>query len=205
MALLFLLLAVFAQPSYGDVLRYAIRLDPFEVQLTLPDGTKQTTRPRRETTHFHCLAEDGWPVPEGPDAKRVRCEIRWNGLPAGWRLVNSFGIDRRVQQFETTLGDLRKAVFAGGDFRVARSRKGLLWVTRDTWRFSDVEAVDLLDRVAEAQTALWRDRGLAGHVVYLLATDKPAGHWEGGANPCHGVAGVSRYGKTGGRGPGAGP
>jgi hypothetical protein len=181
MAWVVLLLPSLAESSTVAVLRYAVRADPFEVELTLPDGTKETTRPEREATHFFFLAEDGWPIPEGADANRVRCEIRWNGFPTDWRLVNSFGIDGRTQEFQTTLGELRTAVFAGGDFRVARSKKGLLVVTRARWKFPDSEAVDLLDRIAGTQTAVWRDRGLRGHVLYLLATPASAGHWQGEA------------------------
>src|SRR5262245_10782696 len=114
--------------ALSEILRYSVQADPFAVELTRADGTKQTSRPKRNTGHFYL--EKGWPVPEGPDNKRVRCEIRWNGFPSGWRLANSFGVDQRVQTFETTLGELRKAVFAGGDFRIARSRKGLVQVTR---------------------------------------------------------------------------
>jgi hypothetical protein len=97
--LLFLVLPVFAVRSDAQVLRYVVRADPFEVQLTLAHGAKQTAQPQRETTHFYFLAEQGWPVPEGADDKRVRCVIRWEGFPADWRLVNSFGIDRRTQDF----------------------------------------------------------------------------------------------------------
>ena len=176
-AVLFLVLPGLADRSDAQVLRYVVRADPFEVELSLPDGTKQVKRLGREATHFY--SENGWPVPDGASDKLVRCEIRWDGFPAGWRLVNSFGIDRRKQEFSTTLGDLRKAVFAGGDFRIARSKKGLFLVTREAWKFSDLEATDLLDRIAEAQIDIWRDRGLSGHLVYLLATKESAGHWEG--------------------------
>jgi predicted metalloprotease with PDZ domain len=94
-------------------------------------------------------------------------------------LANSFGIDRRTQEFSTTLGELRKAVFAGGDFRISRSKEGLFLVTRGSWKFPDSEGTELLDRIAQAQTDIWRDRGLSGHLVFLLATDKAAGHWGG--------------------------
>jgi len=178
-AWIFLVRPALAEPAQLERLQYAVRADPFEVELTLPDGTKHVAHPSREATHFYFLAEGGWPVPEGPDASRVRGQIRWKGFPASWRLVNSFGLDRTTQEFETTLGELRKAVFAGGDFRVTRSRKGLLLVTRANWKFSDAAAVNLLDRIAEAETAVWRDRGLADHIVFLLPTAGSAGHWEG--------------------------
>jgi predicted metalloprotease with PDZ domain len=179
--LLFLVLPVFAVRSDAQVLRYVVRADPFEVQLTLAHGAKQTAQPQRETTHFYFLAEQGWPVPEGAGDKRVRCVIRWEGFPADWRLANSFGIDRRTQDFSTTLGELRKAVFAGGDFRSTRSKEGLFVVTRGVWKFPDSEVTDLLDRIAKAQTDIWSDRGLSGHLVFLLTTDKAAGQWGGEA------------------------
>jgi predicted metalloprotease with PDZ domain len=191
-ALLFLVLPALADRSDAQVLRYVVRADPFEVELSLPDGTKQVKRPGREATYFYFLSENGWPVPDGVSDKPVRCEIRWDGFPAGWRLMNSFGIDRRTQEFTTTLGELRKAVFAGGDFRIARSKKGLFLVTRGAWRFPDLEATDLLDRIAEAQTAIWRDRGLSGHLVYLLATNESAGHWQGEARTQSMVVQMSR-------------
>ena len=179
--LLWVAAASTAEPAPREHLQYAVRADPFAIELTLPDGTTRVAHPAREATHFYFLAEDGWPVPDGPDAHRVRCRIHWKGFPASWRLVNSFGIDRTTQEFETTLGELRKAVFAGGDFRVTRSRKGLFLVTRANWKFPDVAAVNLLDRIAETETAVWRDRGLAGHVVFLLPIARSAGHWEGEA------------------------
>jgi len=178
--------------SEAQVLRYTVHADPFGIELLLPDGTTRTTRPGREANYFYFVAEDGWPVPEGPDTNRVRCEIRWRGFSADWRLVNSFGIDRRTQEFETTLGELRKAVFAGGDFRTTRSKKGLLLATRDSWKFPEVEVADLLDRIAEAQTAIWQDRGLSGHLVYLLATTKSAAHWQGEGRSRSTVLQVSR-------------
>jgi hypothetical protein len=113
-----------------------------------------------EATYFYFLSEHGWPVPDGLSNKPVRCEIRWDGFPAGWRFVNSFGMDRRKQDFSTTLGDLRKAVSAGGDFRIARSKEGLFLVTREAWKFSDLETTDLLDRIAASQTGIWKDRRL---------------------------------------------
>jgi predicted metalloprotease with PDZ domain len=179
LVVLFLVLPALADRSDAQVLRYHVRADPFEVQLTLPDGTKQTAQLRREATHFYFLGEQGWPVPEGASDKRVRCDIRWEGFPTDWRLANSFGIDRRTQEFSTTLGELRKAVFAGGDFRISRSKEGLFLVTRGSWKFPDSEGTELLDRIAQAQTDIWRDRGLSGHLVFLLATDKAAGHWGG--------------------------
>jgi hypothetical protein len=59
LVVLFLVLPALADRSDAQVLRYHVRADPFEVQLTLPDGTKQTAQLRREATHFYFLGEQG--------------------------------------------------------------------------------------------------------------------------------------------------
>ena len=162
--------------SAADLLRYTIRYDPFEVELTLPDGVKQKKSLPRQATYFYHRVNLRWPVPDGPADKPVRCEFRWVGFPADWRLVSSWSMDRTEESVETTLRGLRKAVFAGGDFRTAKSQRGLVLVTRGTWPLSDASMLDLMDRIAEVQTAVWRDRGVAGHKVLLVPTTRT---WEG--------------------------
>lgn len=159
-----------------DLLRYTIRYDPFEVELTLPNGATQKKSLPRQPAFFYHRVNMRWPVPEGPADKPVRCEFRWVGFPADWRLVSSWSIDRREESVETTLRGLRKAVFAGGDFRTATSRGGLVLVTRGKWPFSDASMLDLIDRVAESHTSVWKDRGVAGHRIFLLPTTRT---WEG--------------------------
>jgi len=168
LAVLFLLMFS-AKIAVGvDLLRYTVRFDPFEVELTLPSGAKQMKSLPRQPTYFSHRANLRWPLPEGPADKPVRCEIRWVGFPADWRLVSSWSIDRREESVETTLRGLRKAVFAGGDFRTAKSKDGLVLVTRGAWPFSDASMLELMDRVAEYHTAVWRDRGVAGHKIFLV-------------------------------------
>src|SRR5436190_19625767 len=87
MAAFFLVPPALANQSDPQVLRYVVRADPFEVELSLPDGTTQVKRPGREATYFYFLSEHGWPVPDGVSNTPVRCEIRWDGFPAGWRFV----------------------------------------------------------------------------------------------------------------------
>jgi hypothetical protein len=94
-AVLFLVLPPLANRCDAQVLQYVVRANPFEVQLTLADGAKQTTQPRREQTYLYFLSEQGWPVPEGASEKRVRCDIRREGFPADWRLGNTRTVEIR--------------------------------------------------------------------------------------------------------------
>lgn len=170
------LLVANAIAAGADLLRYVVRFDPFEVELTLSSGAKQKRSLPRQPTYFSHRANVRWPIPEGPADKPVRCEIRWVGFPAEWRIVTSWSIDQREKSVETTLRGLRKAVFAGGDFRTAKSKGGLVLVTRGVWPFSDASMLDLMDRVAEFHTAVWRDRGATGHKVFLVPTTRT---WSG--------------------------
>jgi hypothetical protein len=177
-----LLLLLACQGAFGArLLRYTIRFEPFEVELTLPNGEKQKRSLPRQPSYFSHRADHRWPIPDGPADERVRCEIQWVGLPPDWRLVSSWNIDRRVEKVDTTIRGLRKAVFAGGDFRTARSRKGLVLVTRGTWSFSDESMLALMDQVAESLTAVWRDRGVTNHRVFLVPWERGWGG-EGRAN-----------------------
>jgi predicted metalloprotease with PDZ domain len=174
-AILFLLISVDAAAA-TDHLRYTIRYDPFEVELTLPDGAKQKKSLPRQADYFFHRVNMRWPVPEGPADKPVRCEFLWIGFPSDWRVVSSWSIDRREEVVDTTLRGLRKAVFAGGNLRTAKSKGGLVVVTRGQWPLSDTSLLNLVDRIAASHTAVWRDRGVAGHKIFLLPTTRT---WEG--------------------------
>jgi hypothetical protein len=145
-----------------------VRYEPFSVELILPNGSKHTRPLPRQPTHFFHRANFRWPVPDGPDQQLIQCEIRWVGFPAGDRLINSFGTDVQEQQFETTLGKLRKAVFAGGDFRTVRSPNGLTLVTRGTWPLADTAILNMADRIVQFHTAVWQDHGVPDHRVFLV-------------------------------------
>lgn len=158
-------------------IRYTVRADPFEVELTLANGTKLVKQLTRQPTYFYHRVNIRWPMPEGPENKPLHCEVRWVGFPSEWRLINSYGVDEREQTFETTLGKLRKAVFAGGALRTVRSPKGLLLVTPRTWKLSDAAILDMADRIAEAHTAVWRDQGIPDHRLFLFPAS--TGAWGG--------------------------
>ena len=87
-ALLIVLRPTFAEAQSRVLLRYVVRADPFEVQLTLPDGTVKSSRPPSEATYFELTAEQWWPVPEGPRSTPIRCIVDWIGFPSDWRLAN---------------------------------------------------------------------------------------------------------------------
>jgi predicted metalloprotease with PDZ domain len=169
----------------ADLLRYTVRAEPFEVELTLPNGEKQRRALPRQPTHFVHRANIRWPVPAGHGDTRIRCEINWVGFPASFRLVNSYGIDQRVQKFETNLDRLRKAVFAGGELRTARSKRGLILVTHQKWKFSDETALTMFDRLDSVFTELWRDRGLRDHRVFMVPASGLAG--DGGEGRANGL------------------
>jgi predicted metalloprotease with PDZ domain len=155
---------------------------------TTPLKSGAFQEPRMSSQYFYILGNRNFPLPNWPDTRAVRCEIRWVGFPPSWLIVNSYGVAHRVQRFSTTMADLRKAVFVGGDFRiqpVSQAAPGLRLVTRGRWHFPDESVTKLLDRLYRADFAIWRDGGLKDHFVWMLPTPDSGPHE--GENRTHGL------------------
>jgi predicted metalloprotease with PDZ domain len=145
-------------------------------------------QPRINAQYFYILGNHDFPLPNWPDTRTIRCEIQWVGFPPSWPIVDSYGVAHVVQRFRTTMGDLRKAVFVGGDFRirpVSKAAPGLRLVTRGRWQFPDESVTKLLDRLYRADSAIWRDGGLKDHFVWMLPTPDSGPHE--GENRTHGL------------------
>jgi predicted metalloprotease with PDZ domain len=134
---------------------------------------------RINSQYFYILGDHGFPLPNWPDTRAIRCEIQWAGFPPSWLIVDSYGVAHGAQRFATTMGDLRKAVFVGGDFRirpVSKAAPGLRLVTRGVWQFPDAAITKLLDRLYGADVAIWRDAGFKDHFVWMLPTPDSGPH-----------------------------
>ncbi len=153
-----------------------------------PMRSGEFQQPRISSQYFYILGNHDFPLPDWPDTRAVRCEIQWAGFPASWVIVDSYGVAHGVQRFTTTMGDLRKAAFVGGDFRiqpVSKAASGLRLVTRGQWQFPDERITKLLDRLYWADMAIWRDGGLKDHFVWMLPTPDAGPHE--GENRTHGL------------------
>src|SRR4051812_42930020 len=90
-AILFLVLPALANRCDAQVLQYVVRADPFEVQLTLPDGAKQTTQPRREKTLFIFFQSRAGRCPRDPatSASAASSAGRDSLAIGAWRIASA--------------------------------------------------------------------------------------------------------------------
>jgi len=135
-------------------------------------------RPHVDATHFEIAAANALVRPRFDLAQPVVCTFDWR-LPAGWTLATSFGTAPR-QTFRGPWNDVVNALFAAGDFRIARSRIGrgtLVIAVRGKLGFPDAEAHDKITRLIRLERDFWRDY----RFPYFLVTLSPYGPGQSGA------------------------
>ncbi|HEY5801487.1 MAG TPA: hypothetical protein VIT92_14785 [Burkholderiaceae bacterium] len=125
--------------------------------------------------YFHFNGNSGWVLPAGDNAEsHLRVDLRWKQVPAGWRLVNSYGVDQLRQQFDTTRDGLESSSFAGGDFRlqsVGPAGKAITVAMRGNWAFTDAQFIDSVRANIALQRAFWK----AGDTPFLVTLIPMAG------------------------------
>ncbi|PWU17976.1 MAG: hypothetical protein C5B49_07920 [Bdellovibrio sp.] len=90
--------------------------------------------------------------------------INWD-LPKKWTLANSYGSEKRRQEFEgnfgkTSIGNIYDTVFVAGDFRVYSLdifSHSVVFAVRGNWKFSDKELTEVVRKVIAGQRTFWND------------------------------------------------
>jgi predicted metalloprotease with PDZ domain len=135
-------------------------------------------RPIVRGEYFHWVGKVAWVHPAWDEEEAVRLSVRWEGLPRGWAVGNSFGVDRRRQRFVATVEEFKSAVFVGGDFRFASvpvGGKPVYVALRGSWRFPDAAFADVIQRIVGAEREFWSDRDTPFYLVTLLTLEAPPG------------------------------
>lgn len=132
--------------------------------------------PVLQEDYFHFIGEGFFVHPDWDDERPRLIALRWNNLPEGWTLSHSFGTGQHAQIINKSLGQLRRAVYAGGDFRVKKTlvRGRPLYVSlRGRWNFSDRAFSDLAKKVVEVQRRFWKDYDFPYFLITLIPTSQP--------------------------------
>ena len=141
-------------------------------------------RPHVDASHFEINTANALIHPRLDLAQSVDCTFNWQ-LPVGWALTTTFGttltrgIEER-QRFRGPWNDVAHAMFAGGDFRLLRSKIGrgeLVTAIRGNFGFSDEEANDKIVKLMRLERAFWRDSDFR----YFLVTLTPYGAGQSGS------------------------
>ncbi|MBI3402578.1 MAG: hypothetical protein HY048_14250 [Acidobacteria bacterium] len=143
-------------------------------------------RPVIRKDYLHLLGNTFLVRPNWPATRQLRIEFNWR-LPQGWKIGNSFGVAKKRQRFEASLGNVLQAVYVAGDFRfeerTLNDGQPLVVALRGAWGFNDHELATTISRIVEMQRNLFDDHHFPFYFVSLLPVDTPPGH----------VSGVGRY------------
>lgn len=113
-----------------------------------------------EPEYFHFNGNAAWIVPDALNVEpRLRIDLKWANLPAGWQLANSFGTGQPRQRIDARSGAFISGSFVGGDFRLLSSGKPGKAITvaiRGKWPFSDEQYADAARATIALERKFWR-------------------------------------------------
>lgn len=145
-------------------------------------GTGNPYRPILKTSFFHFIGESAFAYPEYDKEKNIRIALKWHGIPDGWTLANSFGVDQNEQIITATLRDFLHSIYVGGDFRISRfdvENRPVYVAVRGKWTFSDSEFSGHLKKVFSFERAFWNDFDFPFFLVSLIPNGKPCCNYGG--------------------------
>jgi predicted metalloprotease with PDZ domain len=83
-------------------------------------GQSSVSGPIIERDYFHVLGHQLFAFPFVYQQQTIK--VTWEGFPAEWKILNSFGFDRTVQQISVSDAQWRESVFAGGQVSAREAR-----------------------------------------------------------------------------------
>jgi predicted metalloprotease with PDZ domain len=113
-----------------------------------------------EPDYFHFSGNAAWILPDIENVEpRLRIDLQWVHLPVGWRLANSFGVDRPRQHIDARSGAFVSGSFVGGDFRLlSRGKPGkvVTVAVRGKWPFTDAQYAEAAQATIAMERRFWR-------------------------------------------------
>ncbi len=139
-------------------------------------------RPILQKEYFHFIGEAVFIHPVCDVSKARQITLSWKGLPAGWKLSNSFGTNKRAQVISRPISQLRHAIYVGGDFRTKRlvvNKTPVYVAMRGEWKFSDDDYFDLVKKVIKTERTFWNDFDFPYFLITLIPTGTRCCHYGG--------------------------
>jgi predicted metalloprotease with PDZ domain len=139
-------------------------------------------RPILQKEYFHFIGEALFIHPVWNVTKPRRITLDWKGLPAKWKVSNSFGANQRFQVIKRPISQLRHAIYVGGDFRIKRlivNSNPVYVALRGDWRFSDEDYFDLIKRIIKIERTFWNDFDFPYFLITLIPTGTRCCHYGG--------------------------
>ncbi len=128
-------------------------------------------RPVTDSEYFHWIGHTVWVLPKWDDEQKVNARFDWRGFPKEWALASSDSVKKSRYTVRTTLGELKRTINVGGDFRLVSQTVGgqpVHFAVRGTWSFRDEELARMAARVIDGQRRFWDDRSQKYYLITLV-------------------------------------
>lgn len=127
-----------------------------------------------QKNYFYLIGNAFLIHPLWDDEQQISVQLQWENIPKDWTLANSFGMSKHRQSFKTSIEELRKGIYLGGDFRlkpVPVNDKLIYVATRGVWKFTDEEFNSLVGKVMRVERSFWNDNDFSYFLVLLFPTN----------------------------------
>src|SRR3569832_420287 len=105
---------------------------------------------------------------------KMAITLKWEDIPPGWRIANSFGAQQVIQKVSCSPNALQYAAFLAGDFQVVECNRGtnpVYIAIRGEWPFSTDEFVNLIEQIFISQRCFWNDYEFPYYLVSVIPID----------------------------------
>lgn len=136
-------------------------------------GPGKTYRPILTNEYFHFIGHSAFVHPDWNDGKPLGVKLHWQNLPPDWKISNSFATGDTLQEMNISIGQLRHAVYVGGDFRIKQillDENSVYVAMRGDWKFGDEEFFGLIEKIVWAQRTFWNDHDFPYYLITLIPT-----------------------------------
>jgi predicted metalloprotease with PDZ domain len=110
--------------------------------------------------YFHFFGDSFFILPNKDLNNVYSFSVAWNHMPNNWKLANSFGVNQKIQMFNTALWKFRHAAFAGGDFQIFHQKtnsKQLYFAVRGNWEFPLDQLCNTFRDIIISEDVFWND------------------------------------------------
>jgi predicted metalloprotease with PDZ domain len=121
--------------------------------------------------YFYVLGHALWITPRDSSDAPYNINIQWQGLPAQWHLLNTYGANQRRQSITASIPDFLDAIYMGGDIRIHQlliNEKPLYFGIRGQWAFADEAVFDIIKKTVSSQRAYWNDYAFDQYTIALI-------------------------------------
>ena len=163
---------VIHKPNKKVKIRYSVRP---QGEGPLQGRRSQKYWPILDKEYFHFYGMVFFVYPERFRFGVTHFELKWEGFPGDWSIANSFGCQQHQQSFSTSLENVRRSVYVGGDYRIKNilieNCPVFVAFRGGEWFFSDEEFYTFVGTVFREERGFWQDFDFP----YFLITLNPFG------------------------------